>query len=201
MSLLFYRERKLYALSVLHLYLAILIFVAAQDNWVTYCGRSTYGSPSVEECRVLQTSFANHEDTGIRVFDEEQQRISKDGSWPGMEDIVGAAHLDLVVQLPKVYTNGTYILYRPAPTPDVMKSAIDADFEQQESCNFALISYAGGIDDYSPFGATSWAKINGGGNTTITRCLLDEGIASGGVAVIPSGELPAHTCVISGRDH
>ena len=70
----------------------------------TECGQDTYGSPSLIDCRLLLESFANYIDVEIRVFDEEQLRRDKSGSWPGIVDVVGLDHVDSIVQLPRFYT-------------------------------------------------------------------------------------------------
>ena len=80
-------------------------FVAAQSNTLqAFCGWQTYGSPLIEDCHRLLESFASHLDGGVRVFDEEQQRGGKDGSWPGLGGIVDLGHLDQAVQTPRYYT-------------------------------------------------------------------------------------------------
>lgn len=58
-----------------------------------------------------------------------------------------------------------------------------------ESCNFALLSYAGGIGEHTFIGGTSWAKVNAGGNFMMTKCLLNIGEPSGGVVVVPSSKI------------
>ena len=68
------------------------------------CGRDTYGSPSLVDCRMLLESFANYVDVDIRIFDEEQLRRDKSGSWPGLVNILGTDHVDSAVQLPRFYT-------------------------------------------------------------------------------------------------
>ncbi len=60
--------------------------------------------------------------------------------------------------------------------------------ETQDSCNFALMSYAGGEGDYSGLGGTSWGKVNAGGTSMMTQCLRRPKDPSGGVVVIPSGK-------------
>ena len=50
------------------------------------------------------------------------------------------------------------------------------------------MSFAGGIDDYSFVGATTWAMINRGGNAMIAQCMLSPGLESGGAVAIHSGE-------------
>ena len=90
-----------------HVCLPLLIsplLVFAANQMLAECGHQTYGSPQLEDCHSLLESFANHLDTKIRVFDEEQQRTTEDGSWPGLLDITGAAHLDDAVQLPRYFS-------------------------------------------------------------------------------------------------
>ena len=83
--------------------------MTSQDNAGEYfCGRSTYGFPNIVDCHPLLESFANYQDNILRVFDEEQMRVNEQGSWPGVTGIVGAAHLDRVVQVPRYYTLGMY---------------------------------------------------------------------------------------------
>ena len=50
------------------------------------------------------------------------------------------------------------------------------------------MSYAGGVDDYSFVGATSWAQINHEGNAMIAQCMLHPGLHSGGAVVVHSSE-------------
>lgn len=69
-----------------------------------HCGQQTYGAPNIIDCHPLLESFANHLDNSQRVFDEEQMRVDEKGSWPGVIGIVGAAHLDRAVQVPRFYT-------------------------------------------------------------------------------------------------
>ena len=69
-----------------------------------HCGRQTYGSPDIVDCHPLLESFANHQDNVQRVFDEEQMRADRKGSWPGLIGIVGADHLNQAVQVPRYYT-------------------------------------------------------------------------------------------------
>ena len=61
-----------------------------------------------------------------------------------------------------------------------------------DSCNFALMSYAGSIDDYSAFGGTSWAKVNQEGSYMIKECMVDAPSPSGGVIVVPSSKSSMH---------
>ena len=89
------------------IYLTLLIspyLVFAANQMLAECGHQTYGSPQLEDCHSLLESFADHLDTKIRVFDEEQQRTTEHGSWPGLLDITGAAHLDDAVQLPRYFS-------------------------------------------------------------------------------------------------
>lgn len=60
----------------------------------------------------------------------------------------------------------------------------------KDSCNFVIMSYCGGDGDLTPVGATSWAKVNAGGNSMINQCILRSSPPSGGVVVVPSSENP-----------
>lgn len=57
------------------------------------------------------------------------------------------------------------------------------------SCNFAIMSYTQGYNSVKAIGGTSWANVNAGGNFMLTKCLLNGPRSSGGVVVIPSGEI------------
>ena len=82
--------------------------VNSQDNAEdSYCGRETYGLPDIVDCHPLLESFAYYKDYSQRVFDEEQMRLDQKGSWPGVLEIVGADHLDRVVQVPRYYSLST----------------------------------------------------------------------------------------------
>ncbi|CAF9934867.1 hypothetical protein IMSHALPRED_009868 [Imshaugia aleurites] len=142
--------------------------MTSQDNAGEYfCGRSTYGFPNIVDCHPLLESFANYQDNILRVFDEEQMRVNEQGSWPGVTGIVGAAHLDRVVQVPRYYT--------------------------LDSCNFALMSYAYGPGSVTALGGTSWAKVNARGNFMMTKCLLNGPLGSGGVVAVPSTGQPSQS--------
>lgn len=158
-------HRLLWLFALFPTCLASPVAVGSQDNAEDYyCGRQTYGSPNIVDCHQLLESFANFQDNVQRVFDEEQMRADEKGSWPGVIGIVGAAHLNRIVQVPRYYT--------------------------LNSCNFAIMSYASGYGSVNALGGTSWAKINAGGNFMMTKCLLNGPLASGGVVVIPSMEQP-----------
>ena len=73
-------------------------------DWEYYCGRLTYGVPNIVDCHPLLESFADYRDNSQRVFDEEEMRLDNKGSWPGVVGLVGAAHLDRVIQVPRYYT-------------------------------------------------------------------------------------------------
>ncbi len=89
--------------------LASPVSVGSDNNVEDYhCGRQTYGTPNIVDCHPLLESFANHQDNVHRVFDEEQMRVDEKGSWPGVIDIVGAAHLSWIVQVPRYYTLSMY---------------------------------------------------------------------------------------------
>ena len=98
-----------WAFALLSITLASPVLVSPQDNTDDYyCGRQTYGSPNLVDCHPLLESFAFHLDNSLRVFDEEQMRADQKGSWPGVVGIVGAAHLDRVVQVPRFYSLSMY---------------------------------------------------------------------------------------------
>lgn len=98
-----------WAFALLSISLGSPVDVSSQDNAEDYyCGRQTYGSPSIVDCHPLLESFANYQDNVQRVFDEEQMRVDEQGSWPGVIGIVGASHLNWVVQVPRYYTSSTY---------------------------------------------------------------------------------------------
>ena len=98
-----------WAFALVSISLASPVSVGSQDNAEDYfCGRQTYGLPDLVDCHVLLESFANHQDNVQRVFDEEQMRADPKGSWPGLIGIVGAAHLDRVVQVPRYYSLSMY---------------------------------------------------------------------------------------------
>ena len=87
--------------------LSSLVSVRPQDSAADYyCGRQTYGLPNVVDCHPLLESFANYKDNAQVIFDEEQMRVDRKGSWPGVVGIVEAAHLDRVVQVPRYYSLG-----------------------------------------------------------------------------------------------
>ncbi len=92
------------AFALLSISLASPVSLGSQNiAWDYFCGRQTYGLPDLVDCHPLLESFANHQDNILRVFDEEL-RVDQKGSWPGLIGIVGAAHLDRVVQVPRYYT-------------------------------------------------------------------------------------------------
>lgn len=96
-------------LSLLSVSLTSPVSVSLQDSSGEYhCGRQTYGSPNIVDCHPLLESFANYQDNVQRVFDEEQMRVDGKGSWPGVIGIVGASHLNWVVQVPRYYTSSMY---------------------------------------------------------------------------------------------
>ena len=98
-----------WALALLTLSLASPVSVDFHDNAQDfYCGRQTYGLPDITDCHPLLESFANYKDNILRVFDEEQMRADQKGSWPGVVGIVGQAHLDKAVQVPRYYSLSTY---------------------------------------------------------------------------------------------
>jgi len=76
--------------------------------------------------------------------------------------------------------------------------------EGTDSCNFALLSYARGVDyQVSALGDSSWAKVNEGGNFMISRCGMDsrglpKGVPEGGVVAIPSSEFLSRFSGVSG---
>ena len=75
-----------------------------QDKFQIDCGRGTYGWPKLEHCHTLLENFADHQDNGLRFFDEEQIRVDPRGSWPGISAIVGLSRVIPVIQLPRYYT-------------------------------------------------------------------------------------------------
>ena len=94
-----------WACALLSVYLASAVSIRGQpSNWDYFCGRQTYGLPDILDCHPLLESFANYKDNVQRVFDEEEMRADQTGSWPGLVGIVGAAHLDRVIQVPRYYT-------------------------------------------------------------------------------------------------
>ena len=94
-----------WALALVSVSLASAISIVGQDiRWDYFCGRQTYGSPDLLDCHPLLESFATYNDNLQRVFDEEEMRVNKAGSWPGVLGIVGAALLDRVIQVPRYYT-------------------------------------------------------------------------------------------------
>lgn len=100
----------MYILRIFQIYCSLLVLVTVLGNDIeAYCGASTYGSPLVQDCSVLLESFASHLDTDIRVFDEEQHRTDKYGSWLGLEE-PAQRH---AVQLPRYYTLGKSL--QPGP--------------------------------------------------------------------------------------
>lgn len=88
--------------------LGFVIVNTQQNAMLVECGRSSYGTPLIEDCHPLLESFADHMDTGIRVFDEEQMRADHKGSWPGAIGTVGQTHIDRIVQIPRYYTSSTF---------------------------------------------------------------------------------------------
>ena len=101
--------RPVWFFALLPISLASPVSVNRQDNAEDYyCGRETYGSPNIVDCHPLLESFANYQDNVQRVFDEEQMRVDDKGSWPGVIGIVGASHLNWVVQVPRYYTLSMY---------------------------------------------------------------------------------------------
>ncbi len=91
--------------ALLSISLASPVSLGSQNiAWDCFCGRQTYGLPNIVDCHPLLESFANHQDNFLRIFDEEELRVDQKGSWPGVVGIVGAAHLDRVVQVPRYYT-------------------------------------------------------------------------------------------------
>ena len=81
-------------------YLLLALAPVYANETETYCGAGNYGFPVLQDCSTLLESFANHLDTDTRVFDDEQQRLEKSGSWPGL----GSRAKDRAVQLPRYYT-------------------------------------------------------------------------------------------------
>ena len=78
----------------------------------SYCGRDTYGSPRVEHCQAVLSSFADSQDNNIRVFDEEELRTDAKGSWPGVPmQLVDLTSLNEVIQIPRYLSFSTcYII-------------------------------------------------------------------------------------------
>ena len=172
--------------ALLSISLASPVSVDPQNiNWDYYCGRDTYGLPNIEDCHPLLESFADYRDHLQRAFDEEQMRVDRTGSWPGVGAVVGASLLDRVVQVPRYYTlsmaDGNFIV------GESMESCADISWPL-DSCNFAIMSYFSGFGGMKALGGTSWAQVNSGGNFMMTRCLLNKPLASGGVIVIPSSK-------------
>ena len=100
--------------------LASPVSVGSDNNAEEYhCGRQTYGTPNIVDCHPLLESFANHQDNVHRVFDEEQMRADEKGSWPGVIGIVGAAHLNWIVPVPRYYTLSMY------NRPNAQKDRVD----------------------------------------------------------------------------
>lgn len=90
------------------------------------CGRDTYGSPQLEDCHILLESFANHQDNEVTVFDEEELRSDAKGSWPGVVEIIGVAHLERVVQVPRFFS-------RSKPTFDTASPNYGQSCESRDS--------------------------------------------------------------------
>ena len=100
---------KLAVLQVWSLYLIIyqvtirLPIVRAADVFIeSYCGRDIYGSPRTEDCKSLLNTFADIQDNGVHVFDEEELRTDGRGSWPGVPaQVVGQENVQKAVQIPR----------------------------------------------------------------------------------------------------
>ena len=48
------------------------------------CNINPYGTSEFNDCAYLLETFANSQDAQLRIFDEEQLRTGRDGSWPGI---------------------------------------------------------------------------------------------------------------------
>lgn len=64
------------------------------------CNINPYGAPDFGDCAYLLERFANSQDSKLRIFDEEQLRADRDGSWPGIVNPFGEA----VVQVPRFWS-------------------------------------------------------------------------------------------------
>lgn len=144
-SLLFIFTRRMlpglgWALALFSVSLATLDSASSQSvAWDYYCGRGTYGSPDLVDCHLLLESFANYQDNVQRVFDEEDMRVDQKGSWPGLIGIVGAAHLNWVVQVPRYYT---LRMREPPKSASQARDQVDVltmlDFRLLQLCNHEL---------------------------------------------------------------
>ena len=131
----------MYTLHVLCVCSVFLALIVAQDNAMEIeCGRETYGSPLIRDCQILLESFANHRDSSLRVFDEEQLRVQKDGSWPGVGGIVDVSRLDGMVQIPRYFTLSQYVPSRPFPLRPVpqVSMALMTKFRFVQFCTHEL---------------------------------------------------------------
>lgn len=194
-----YLFRTLYAILFTSVISAAAI--VSQDRFHAYCGRGTFGWPKLEDCHILLENFADHGDNGLRFFDEEQIRVDAKGSWPGIGDIAGFSRVIPVIQLPRYYTLSMYFVYRfPLAMRCTSWRCVLIVSKHLDSCNFALMSYAGGETDYSGLGGTSWGKVNAGGTFMMKKCLRNVKDPSGGVVVIPSDESYAFMQQTLGQD-
>ena len=64
------------------------------------CNINPYGIPEFEDCAYLLETFANSQDAQLRIFDEEELRAARDGSWPGIVNPFSAG----VVQVPRFWS-------------------------------------------------------------------------------------------------
>jgi len=113
-------------------------------------------------------------------------RADSKGSWPGCSNTVGSAQLARAVQIPRFYTSSMCDIG--------FHRLVVLIFTNIDSCNFVILSYAQGVEhEVSALGSSSWAKVDAGGNSMISRCGLDgrgtpKGVPEGGVVVIPSSK-------------
>ena len=84
------------------LLLVLTNLVGAQD--ICYCFSEPSTAPDLIDCVSLLNDFGKSDDRRIRLFDEEQMRADESGNWPGLADRVGAAQLQFVVPLPRMFS-------------------------------------------------------------------------------------------------
>ena len=70
------------------------------------CNINPYGAPHAEDCAYLLETFADSQDAKLRIFDEEELRTGRDGSWPGIINPFPEA----VVQVPKFWSKSRKVM-------------------------------------------------------------------------------------------
>ena len=158
------------------------------------CNINPYGAPEFEDCAHLLAIFTNSQDVTLRIFDEEQLRADRDGSWPGIVNPFSEG----VVQVPRFWTKSWLNVSDGWTMADM---AID-------TCNLGLMSFAsltslvsnmtkslrnetaqnlGGAR--SAVGATRWSEIRYRATWLVNKCMIESKI--GGFTVLTSGMIIA----------